>query len=300
MTSDGVAAVTLSNGSQPVGTFQERVLALRRAGFTKMGLSFWVYRELKRIGTTPATMRALLDDNGVRVVELEVALGIDADSEGPRRWGPEWLDIDVPYVDDEVEAELFEMADVFGPHHLVVVGSWRGELNPDRCVERFARWCDRAATHDVAVALEFVPGTSIPDLGTALEIVVRADRDNGGLCFDTWHYRLGESDPELIDQIPVDKITVLQLADGPASLLGPVPTADDYFRLTMSARLLPGLGDFDLPGVLRRLSSRGIEPEMSVEILSTTLRDVSVDEGATAIATATRDLLRAAAEVTDQ
>jgi sugar phosphate isomerase/epimerase len=38
------------------------------------------------------------------------------------------------------------------------------------------------------VALEFRPYSNIPDVAAAANIVAEADRANGGLCVDTWHF----------------------------------------------------------------------------------------------------------------
>ena len=45
-----LAEIALSNGSQPVGSFRDRVAAAAAAGFGGMGLSFWVFRELRAAG----------------------------------------------------------------------------------------------------------------------------------------------------------------------------------------------------------------------------------------------------------
>jgi sugar phosphate isomerase/epimerase len=294
-----LAEIALSNGSQPVGSFRDRVAAAAAAGFGGMGLSFWVFRELRAAGVAADELRQLLDDHGLRVDELEVILGLDAadpvDAEA-RRWGPDWLPIDVPYADDAVVRDLFEMADTFQAHHVVAVGSWRGTPDVDRAAECFGRLCDQAAPHNVQVALEFVPGTSIPNLATGLAVVLAADRLNGGLCVDTWHLRLDGDDLALLDAVPVEKITVLQLADGPAALIGSFAGPDGYFRATMSERLVPGAGDFELASIIGQLRSRGYQGPVSVEILSSALAQLSVDEATESIAIATEAVLDAAVQ----
>lgn len=292
---DDLSGVILSNGSQPVGTFNERVLALREAGFTSMGLSYWTYREILASGMSNAAINELLNDSGVRIAELEVALGFDADRRGwasaTPRWGPAWLGIDVSYVDADVERSLFTMADAFRARHLVAVGSWQGAADIGASASAFGGLCDRAADHGLKIAIEFVPGTSVPNAATAFQVVSAADRPNGGICFDSWHYLLGTDDPEVVHQIPPEKITVLQLADGSLRASGQPISDDDYFRATTTQRELLGAGDFDLIGLLRQIRQGSDEPMISIEILSRALGTMGVRAGAMAIAQSTRALL---------
>ena len=61
------------------------------------------------------------------------------------------------------------MADAFGPRGVGGRPGWgRAALPPfEVLVERFAALCDRAAEHDLLVALEFMPWTGIPNVATA-------------------------------------------------------------------------------------------------------------------------------------
>lgn len=267
-----------------------------------MGLSFWDYRALLAGGATPSELRAFADDHDVRVAEIEVILGFDAQfrvGQPTPRWGPDWLDLYVPYGDEGVIEDLFAMADTFEARHVVAVGSWKLPTDLERASKRFGELCDRAARHDLQVAVEFMPGTSIPDLTTSIEVLARADRPNGGLCFDTWHFRMGGDDQSVIEVLPPDKITVLQIADGPAERLQAPIDPDEYFRTTLTERMLPGQGDFDLVGLMCQLAGRGIQPEVSVEVLSSTLAALDPDQAARTVAAATAAVLDAVVSVTN-
>ena len=88
----------------------------------------------------------------------------------------------------QTERSVFAMSDALGPgHHVQVIGPYTGTL--DDAAEAFAGVCDRAAEHGLAAAIEFLPEMSnIPDAATAMQIVTRAGRANGGICLDCWHH----------------------------------------------------------------------------------------------------------------
>ena len=124
------------------------------------------------------------------------------------------------------------------------------------------------------VHLEFTPFSGIPDLATAWDVVRSADRPNGGLVFDTWHYFRGRRDDALLREIPGERIFAVQINDAAAQPQGRLVV--DTWRF----RRLPGDGDFDLPEVLEILAAkRGIGPP-GIEVLSEDLwRDAPAEIG---------------------
>ena len=128
-----------------------------------------------------------------------------------------------------MRARSLNAVDVFG-------GSW----SLDEAAAAFAGLCDRAAEHGLLVHLEFLPWSRIPDLATAWEVVRAADRPNGGLMLDAWHYFRSKPDGALLRSIPGASILGVQLCDAPA-----VPEPEPL-QATLHERLLPGDGDLDL------------------------------------------------------
>ena len=94
----------------PVGqpsrfTWDERVAAAAAAGFTGIGMHWEDYDALHEEGRSDDDLVALLDEHGVRVIEIEFL------------W--DWmLDGDRGRASREMEAKLLAMADAFAPHHL--------------------------------------------------------------------------------------------------------------------------------------------------------------------------------------
>ena len=173
--------------------FEERVRAAAEAGFAAMGLYIGEYQRLRAEGARDADLRSVLDHYGVPLVEIEALRG----------WSATGADR-ATYL--QTERSVFAMSDALGPgHHVQVIGPYTGTL--DDAAEAFAGVCDRAAEHGLAAAIEFLPEMSnIPDAATAMQIVTRAGRANGGICLDCWHHFRGANDDDMLRAIPVERI----------------------------------------------------------------------------------------------
>jgi sugar phosphate isomerase/epimerase len=256
--------------------FEERVRAAADAGFAAIGLYIEDYRRLRGDGATDADLRAVLDAHGLRVVEIEALRGWTAT--GPER---------AAYL--EAEQEVFAMSDALGPgHHVQVIGPYTGTL--DDAAEAFAGVCDRAAEHGLCAAIEFLPEMSnIPDADTAMEIVTRAGRANGGICLDSWHHVRGADDDDMLRRVPPERIFAVQLDDGPRRRVDP-----DYYTDCTLHRDVPGEGEFDLVGFLSLLAQVGVRVPLSVEVMSLDLQQRPADEVARRLHDATRAVMAAA------
>lgn len=123
----------------------------------------------------------------------------------------------------------------------------------------FADLCDTAAGIGARVHLEFVPMTTVPGLAEGWDIVRAADRPNGGLLFDTWHFFRSGSSFDLLAGIPGERVFAVQVNDALAEVRGTL------WEDTLN-RELPGDGSFDLDralGTLERIGGlRMVGPEV--------------------------------------
>lgn len=257
--------------------FEERVRAAAGAGFAAMGLYIGEYERLRAQGARDADLRGFLDQHGMRVVEIEALRGWSAT--GDER---------AAYL--RTERAVFAMSDALGPaHHVQVIGPYTGTL--DDAAEAFAGLCDRAAEHGLAAAIEFLPEMSnIPDAATAMRIVTRAGRPNGGICLDCWHHFRGANDDDMLRSIPAERVFAVQFDDGPRQRVDP-----DYYTDCTRHRRVPGEGDFDLVGFLRLVGEMGVRLPLSVEVMSADLQPRPAAETARRLADATRAVMTAAA-----
>jgi sugar phosphate isomerase/epimerase len=255
----------------PVGhpsrfSFDERVAAAADAGFAGVG---------RAAGRSDADLRGVLDDHGIKVMEVEFLY--------------DWSLPDPPHAATGLEATLHVMTDAFAPHHLTCgeISSPGAEPPAAVVAERFAGVCDRAAEHGTKVALEFLPWTSIPNLRRAWDVVHAAGRPNGGVLVDAWHYFRGGPDEALLRSLPGSAVVGIQLDDADA----PQGAAMED---TILRRRLPGEGGFDLTALVRALDAIGVEAPISVEVISTEQQARSVTDAARCAHDTTQDVLRRA------
>ena len=261
--------------------FTERLDVASAAAFGSISLWGRDYAAARAEGLSDADMRAMLDDHGLAVAELDpawwwlpgasdVAIGPELDTEDVFRFG---------------EDDLFAMADALGARSVNAVDVFGGAWDVDAAAEAFAGLCTRAGEHGLLVHLEWLPWSKIPDLSTALRIVQRAGQPNGGLNIDTWHMvRSGVTVDEL-RTVPGPLILGVQLDDGP---LEPEP---NLIEATLHERALPGDGAFDLHAIVGTLRDSGTTAPIGVEVFSDVLHALPAREAAGAAARATRAVL---------
>ncbi len=263
-------------------TFRERVEAAAAAGYAAISLWGRDYAAARNEGLSDADMVALLEHHGLVVAELDPVWWWTPGA-GAFSISPELDPIDVFRFG---ERELFEIAEALGARSLNAADVLGGDWGIDDAAASFAGLCDRAAEIGLLVHLEWLAWSRVPDLPTALEIVTRADRPNGGLNVDMWHCaRAGTSADDLL-QVPGSRVLAVQVDDGPAE------AEENLIEATLHERLLPGEGAFDLVGYLGALRSIGAEAPIGIEVFSDDLHARGPSEAARAAAAATRALLQ--------
>jgi sugar phosphate isomerase/epimerase len=207
--------------------------------------------DIAESGTTPQELGRSLRDAGLEIV-VDPVMGWYGATATPDlgRYGSLGVD------------EVLRMADALGAAAISVVGPFSPDEVPLRELpERFAALCDRAADIDTLVHVEFMPFSAIADLAAAWTIVRDADRPNGGMLLDTWHFFRSHSDLALLEQVPGDRIFGVQVSDGPAAPAASL--VEETFH-----RMLPGDGDLDLVGLLRTLHRIGGLQWVGPEVIS--------------------------------
>ena len=159
-------------------------------------------------------------------------------------------------VDDSLR-----MGEAIGACSMTAIASAPSAAGVDELVEHFGALCDRAADIGALVHLEFIPMTAIADVATAWRIVRDADRPNGGILLDTWHFFRGAADFDALEAIPGERILAVQVNDA-------LPDVSGSLWEDTQQRLLPGDGCFDLPRVLRTLARIGGLRTVGPEVIS--------------------------------
>ncbi|MBV8949238.1 MAG: sugar phosphate isomerase/epimerase [Actinobacteria bacterium] len=280
----GADNLVLCAGTLPRETsWTDRLDAASNAGFA--GISVWArdYAAARGEGWTDEDLRAQLDDHGLAIAELDPAWW----------WTPGEIDtaalvaIDIMEVFRYGEADMFAIADALGARSINAADVLGGPWGVDDAAAAFAGLCDRAAEHGLLVHLEFLPWSRIADLATAWEVVRRADRPNGGVAVDAWHwFRSDEpSDIATLQAIAGEKILGVQLDDAPAE------PEMNLMSATLHERLLPGEGAIDLAALVGTLRDIGVSAPFGVEVFSDSLHALGPFAAAQRAADATRRVL---------
>jgi sugar phosphate isomerase/epimerase len=259
---------TIAGATDPSGAgreyslfdFRDRVETMASAGFTGIGL--W-HSDLDHILETRslAEMKRILDDNGMRHVELEFLLDWFLDGERRQK-------------SDERRAMLLNAAEMLGARH-VKVGDFFGEQAPmDRIIESFAGLCADAANAGTRILFEVMPFAMISNLKDTLTMLGGANADNGGVILDTWHVvKMGESYDD-VARFPKRFLLGIELNDGYRQ----TPDGMTMREETVNHRLLPGDGEFDVPAFIGAVHAAGYDGPWGVEVINAELRTWPLDK----------------------
>jgi sugar phosphate isomerase/epimerase len=239
-------------------SLDERLAAAQAGDFSHISIFPVDWRQWKADGLEGLGIRRKLGDAGVRVLAVDpfvqwvpgftLLAGYPADYLSFIDFGEE----EILQIAEELEAETINCVEGLGQR-----------FEEAALVDAFGAFADRAHRRGLAVTLEFMPISSIPDLDSGWAIVSEADRPNAGLTFDTWHFFRSQSHFDLLERLPGAKIFEVQLADAHAELQGATLT-DDLLRF----RRLPGEGQFDLDRVIGLLKEIGAWRSVGPEVFS--------------------------------
>lgn len=232
--------------------FRERVESAARAGFTGFGL--W-HADLEHVlrTRTLGEMKQILEDNGIKHVELEFLT--DWFLEGERK-----------KQSDICKALLLDAAEVLQPHHVKVGDFYQEQAPMPRLVDAFASLCTEAAERGTRVGFELMPFAMIQTLEGALQLVQGAGASNGGLSLDTWHIVKLKIPYDELRRIPSQYIISVELNDGTFEC--PWSLHED----TVNHRRLCGEGEFDVKGFIAAVQDAGYRGPWGIEVLSEELR----------------------------
>ena len=109
-------------------------------------------------------------------------------------------------------------------------------------------------------------GRYTADYGDAWDIVKQADHDSLGIILDNFHmYARGNTLDILRDEIPVDKIALVQVADAPALQM-------ESLYYSRHFRCFPGQGDMKVKEFVQCLQDKGYTDYLSHEIFNDEFR----------------------------
>jgi sugar phosphate isomerase/epimerase len=150
--------------------FKDRVEAAARAGFKGFGLWHADLEHILKNGTLKE-IKQILDDNGMKYVELEFLTG----------W---FLDGDKKKQSDIQKKRLLTAAAALGAYHVKVGDFYREKCPMERLIQAFAALCAEAADYGTKIGFELMPFAMIDTLKDSLTMVEGAGARNGGIIFE--------------------------------------------------------------------------------------------------------------------
>jgi sugar phosphate isomerase/epimerase len=239
--------------------FADRCAEAARVGFVGLGLWHADIEHQMEGGRTLREMRQMLDDNGLRLYELEFLMD----------W---FVDDDDRPAADRIRKLLFEAAAELDAHHIKAGNIPGKECEMARLKEDYAQLVADAAQHTSAKVLyEFMPfDANVNSVDTALEVIDGID--NTGVVIDTWHMAKLDIKPDDLRRFGAERLGWIELSDGQYEWM------EDRIDEVVNRRKLPGEGEFDIRGYVQVALDLGYSEPWGVEVLSEDLRALPFDE----------------------
>jgi sugar phosphate isomerase/epimerase len=161
------------------------------------------------------------------------------------------LDVEGVRLDEQFRSGCFDrllaVSAELGAKAISVIGD---DPDEQRLIGSFAELCDAATPYHLAVALEFMPYSKVPDSNSALRIVRQARRSNAQIVLDFLHASRSRMTRADLAAIPPEWLSYAQLCDAPAEIPA---TREGLIHTARRARLLPGDGGIDICGMVQDL-----------------------------------------------
>jgi sugar phosphate isomerase/epimerase len=186
------------------------------------------------------------------------------ESRGMQCWEIAALDLTERDATVAAAHRVAELAAVLRPQWILTnVGA---PIDRELC-ETFSLVCDVLASVGARPAIEYLPFTPANSIATAKLLIDHVGTDRARILFDTWHHFRGPDTDADLDAAPAELIAYVQFDDALPMI------SDDLVTETIHRRAFPGEGEFDLVGYCSRITAKGWDGVVSVEILDATWRD---------------------------
>jgi len=225
--------------------FKDRVEVSAKAGFK--GIGIW-HTDLEHIlqYRTLKEMKKILDDNGIKHVELEFI----------NDW---FLDGARKSESDSRKKRLFKASEILHAKHVKVGDFYNSTCPMPRIIESFAALCAEAETYGATIGFEIMGCAMIDNIKDAITMVETAGAKNGGLIIDIYQVANLGMTYEEISRIPLKYLMNVELNDGT------LPGSPDH---DPSNRKLCGEGEYDIKGFINCVKNMGYTGPWGVEVIS--------------------------------
>ncbi len=251
-----LATVTLS------GSLPAKLEAAAAAGF--QGVEIFE-NDLLQYEGSPADVRRMAESLGLEIIALQPFRDMEGMPEPYRSQKFSYLQ------------RKFALAHELGTKRLLMCSNVSPHASGDRnqCAADLHALAEMARAEGLTLGYEALAwGRFIADYEDAWDLVKRADHPNLGINLDTFHmFARGNTLDCLRDEIPVDKIALVQIADAPIMQM-------DVLQYSRHFRCFPGQGDLPVVDFVRCLQDKGFDDYLSHEIFNDEFRSSSAKEKA--------------------
>lgn len=236
------------------GSLEDKLRAAAKAGYDGVEI---FENDLTQYDGTPAAVRALAVELGLEILALQPFRDFEAMPE--------------PFRSQNFyrARRKFELMHELGTKRLLICSNVSPHVidDRDRAAADLAELAEMARLEGFSVGYEALAwGRHVADYDVAWDIVKRADHPNLGIILDTFHmFARGNTLDLLRDEIPVDRIALVQVADAPSLQM-------DVLHYSRHFRCFPGQGDLPVTEFVQCLRDKGFDDYLSHEIFNDEFR----------------------------
>ncbi|WP_020683520.1 bifunctional sugar phosphate isomerase/epimerase/4-hydroxyphenylpyruvate dioxygenase family protein [Marinobacterium rhizophilum] len=246
-----LATVTIS------GSLQEKLRAAAKAGFD--GIEIFE-NDLTQFDGTPRDVRQMADDLGLEIIALQPFRDFEA---MPEPWRTQ----------NFYRAQRkFELMHELGTKRMLICSNVSPHVidDRDRAAADLHELAEMARHEGFMIGYEALAwGRYVADYDVAWDIVKRGDHPNLGIILDSFHmFARGNTLDVLRDEIPLEKIALVQVADAPSLQM-------EVLHYSRHFRCFPGQGDLPVVEFVQCLRDKGFDDYLSHEIFNDEFRSSS-------------------------
>jgi 4-hydroxyphenylpyruvate dioxygenase len=251
-----IATVCLS------GTLEQKMHAAAKAGFHAIEI---FENDLTQYRGSASDVKRIADSMGLDILVLQPFRDMEGMPDGLRQKKYKMME------------RKMDLAHQLGTKRLMMCSNVhpRSTNNLDRCAEDLYALAELAKREDLELGYEALAwGRHIADYDDAWNLVNMVNHPNLGVVLDTFHmFARGNTLDTLRNDIPVEKIALVQVADAPKMQM-------DILQYSRHYRCFPGQGDFPVIDFVKTLKDKGYDDYLSHEVFNDEFRASSPKEKA--------------------
>lgn len=251
-----IATVCLS------GTLEQKMHAAAKAGFQAIEI---FENDLTQYRGSASDVKRIADSLGLEILVLQPFRDMEGMPAHLRQKKYSMLE------------RKMDLAHQLGTSRLMMCSNVHPQSSPniEQCAEDLYALAELAKREDMQLGYEALAwGRHIADYDDAWNLVKTVDHPNLGVVLDTFHmFARGNTLDTLKNDIPVDKIALVQVADAPKMQM-------DILQYSRHYRCFPGQGDFPVIDFVKALKDKGYNDYLSHEVFNDEFRSSSPIEKA--------------------